>query len=62
MAAHRLLHPWDSPGKNTGVGCHFFSIKLEEIFLNLTATIYIEVDEEKQLLSLPGIATENIKM
>ena len=20
MAAH---HPWDSPGKNTGVGCHF---------------------------------------
>ena len=19
----RLLHPWDSPGKNTGVGCHF---------------------------------------
>ena len=19
----RLLHPWDSPGKNAGVGCHF---------------------------------------
>ena len=19
----RLLHPWHSPGKNTGVGCHF---------------------------------------
>ena len=19
----RLLHPWDSPGNNTGVGCHF---------------------------------------
>ena len=19
----RLTHPWDSPGKNTGVGCHF---------------------------------------
>ena len=19
----RLLHPWDSPGKDTGVGCHF---------------------------------------
>ena len=19
----RLLHPWESPGKNTGVGCHF---------------------------------------
>ena len=26
----RLLCPWDSPGKNTGVGCHFF---LQEIFL-----------------------------
>ena len=20
----RLCHPWDSPGKSTGVGCHFF--------------------------------------
>ena len=26
----RLLHPWDFPGKNTGVGCHFL---LLEIFL-----------------------------
>ena len=25
----RLLHPWDSPGKNTGVGCHFL---LQAIF------------------------------
>ena len=25
-----LLHPWDSPGKNTGVGCHSL---LQEIFL-----------------------------
>ena len=22
-AATRLPHPWDSPGKNAGVGCHF---------------------------------------
>ena len=22
-AAHRLLCPWDFPGKDTGVGCHF---------------------------------------
>ena len=22
--AHQALCPWDSPGKNTGVGCHFF--------------------------------------
>ena len=26
----RLLCPWDSPGKNTGVGCHVF---LQGIFL-----------------------------
>ena len=27
----RLPHPWDSPGKNTGVGCHFLlqSMKLK---------------------------------
>ena len=23
MAARQAPHPWDSPGKNTGVGCHF---------------------------------------
>ena len=23
MEPTRLPHPWDSPGKNTGVGCHF---------------------------------------
>ena len=27
--AYRLLLPWDFPGKNTGVGCHFL---LQEIF------------------------------
>ena len=28
----RLLYPWDSPGKNTGVSCRFF---LQGIFLTL---------------------------
>ena len=23
MAAHQAPRPWDSPSKNTGVGCHF---------------------------------------
>ena len=23
MTAHQAPPPWDSPGKNTGVGCHF---------------------------------------
>ena len=22
-AAHQAPRPWDSPGKNSGVGCHF---------------------------------------
>ena len=30
MQPSRLLCPWDSPGKNTEVGCHFL---LQEIFL-----------------------------
>ena len=25
VAPTRLLCPWDSLGKNTGLGCHFFS-------------------------------------
>ena len=23
LSPARLLYPWDFPGKNTGVGCHF---------------------------------------
>ena len=37
----RLLHPWDSPGKSTGVGCHCLlsSIKHDDLDLYvLTAT------------------------
>ena len=26
----RLPHPWDSPGKNTGVGCHFWAHRYSE--------------------------------
>ena len=28
--AHQVLCPWNSPGKNTGVGCHFL---LQGLFL-----------------------------
>ena len=30
LQPHRLLCPWDFPGKNTGAGCHFL---LQGIFL-----------------------------
>ena len=31
----RLLHPWDFPGKNTGVGCHCLLSCLQELYPNL---------------------------
>ena len=34
----RLLHPWDFPGKNTGVGCHFL---LQGIFLTQGSNTYL---------------------
>ena len=40
----RFLSPWDSPGKNTGVGCHFL---LQGIFLTLGSNpglLYWQVD------------------
>ena len=41
----RLSHPWDSPGKNTGVGCHFLlqrmKVKSEsEVFLFFIEPIF----------------------
>ena len=27
----RLLHPWDFPGKSTGVGCHCLLLYLSEV-------------------------------
>ena len=35
MEPTRLLCPWDSPGKNTGVGCHFL--------LQLKCTFYCKI-------------------
>ena len=34
--AHQVLCPWDSPGKNTGVGCHFL---LQGIFLTKGSSV-----------------------
>ena len=31
----RLLHPWDSPGKNTGVGCHFLLQHITILYFKL---------------------------
>ena len=42
----RLPHPWDSPGKNTGVGCHF-------LLQCMTAKIESEVAQPWPTLSDP---------
>ena len=35
----RLLCPWDSPSKNTGVGCHFL---LQGIFLTQGSNLHLQ--------------------
>ena len=44
----RLLHPWDSPGKNTGVGCHFLlqcmKVKSESEVAQLCLTLRDPMD------------------
>ena len=39
----RLTHPWDSPGKNTGMGCHFLfqcmKVKSEKSKLKLLSHV-----------------------
>ena len=43
-----LPHPWDSPGKNTGVGCHFLlqcmKVKSESEVAQLCLTLSDPVD------------------
>ena len=43
-----LLHPWDSPGKNTGVGCHFLlqcmKVKSESEVAQLCPTLFDSMD------------------
>ena len=44
----RLPHPWDSPGKNTGVGCHFppqcMKVKSESEFAESCPTLSYPMD------------------
>ena len=44
----RLLRPWDSPGKNTGVGCHFLLqsmiVKSESEVAQLCPTLWDPMD------------------
>ena len=55
----RLLRPWDSPGKNTGVGCHFLlqcmKVKSESVVAQSCPTLSDPMD-----YSLPGSSIHRI--
>ena len=55
----RLPHPWDSPGKNTGVGCHFLlqcvKVKSENEVAQSCPTLRDPMD-----CSLPGSSAHGI--
>ena len=55
----RLRHTWDSPGKNTGVGCHFLlqykKVKIESEVVQLCPTLGDPMD-----CSLPGFSVHGI--
>ena len=55
----RLSRPWDSPGKNTGVGCHFLlqcmKVKSESQFAQSYPTLSDPMD-----CSLPGSSVHGI--
>ena len=55
----RPPHPWDSPGKNTGVGCHFLlhcmKVKIESEVVQSCLTLCNPID-----CSLPGSPVHGI--
>ena len=55
----RLPHPWDSPGKNTGVGCHFLlqcmKVKSESEVTQSCPILHDPMDH-----SLPGSSIHDI--
>ena len=58
-AAHQAPRPWDSPGKNTGVGCHFLlqcmKVKSEREVAQWCPTLSDPMD-----CSLPGSSVDGI--
>ena len=55
----RLYHPWDSPGKNTGMGCHFLlqciKVKSESEVAQLCLTPSDPIDCSPPGSPVPGI-------
>ena len=55
----RLRHPWDFPGKNTGVGCHFLlqcmKVKSESEVTQSCPTLHDPMDCSQPGLSVHGV-------
>ena len=60
----RLPRPWDSPGKNTGVGCHFLlqcmKVKSESEVAQLCPTLRGPMDCSLPGSSIPGISQARV--
>jgi len=58
----RLLHPWDFPGKSTGVGCHclLWNNTLEGLNSKITEAEEHISDMEDRMVEI-GAAEENIE-
>ena len=58
-AAHQAAPPWDSPGKNTGLGCHFLlqcvKVKSESEVTQLCPTLCDPMDRSLPDSSAHGI-------
>ena len=59
MAAHQAPRPWDSPGNNTGVGCHLLlqclKVKSEREVAQLCPTLSDPMDCSLPSSSVHGI-------
>ena len=55
----RIPGPWDSPGKNTGVGCHFLLQCMKEKSESEVAQSYLTLSDPMDC-SLPGSSIHGI--
>ena len=55
----RLCHPWDSPGKNTGVGCHFL-LQCRKVKSEIEVTQSCPTLSDPMDCSLPSFSVHGI--
>ena len=58
-AAHQAPRPWDSPGKNTGVGCHFL-LQCMKVKSESEVALLCPTPSDPMDCSLPGSSVHGI--